>query len=326
MELLDFERFVAESRHYQYESKKAELLGMIVLSVSETMGEKLFAQMLVESDFYSTLDSINEESIADKMKRKYDAAIAIMKEKGKSALSDAQEKIVKFSGNIVNVIKLIAQKIAAFLKDAWNEARSAASSAVAKVKSEIEDKIESIKDKTNLEDEISAFKDMAKGGVTWAISGFPKEVAKAEMQAVKVEESLEILFLESALEISKDKGFMELFEAEDGIPFLSAIAHKIAEFPPFDLLHKISSKVSKVAKNSLDRASIFFNEVAGTPIVKFVVLPTLIGVAAEYMIKKSAVGILAPIPGIGTIASIIGTVALGLAVVTIAESMIKTES
>jgi uncharacterized membrane protein YeaQ/YmgE (transglycosylase-associated protein family) len=75
----------------------------------------------------------------------------------------------------------------------------------------------------------------------------------------------------------------------------------------------------------LDRASIFFNEVAGTPIVKFVILPTIIGVAAEYMVKKSAVGILAPIPGIGTVAALLGTVALGLSVITIVESVIAGE-
>lgn len=319
--ILTLEQFIAENQSY---GRKQDLLKSIILNVAESLEEKAFAELLIEHGFCSDFYSLNEESLVDKMKKKYDQAVAVMKEKGKSALSDAQEKIVKFSGNIMNVIKMIAQKVSAFLKDAWNSARSAASDAVSKTKTEIEDKVKSIKDKTSLDDEIEGFKTIAKGGVTWALTGFPKELAKAEMQASKVEESLEIFLLEAALEISKEEGFLDLFESEsEGIPFLSAIAHKIAEFPPFNALHKISANVAKAAKNTLDRAAIFFNEVAGTPIVKFVILPTVIGVAAEYMVKKTAVGVLAPIPGIGTIAATLGTVALGLAVVTIVESLIK---
>lgn len=322
--VLTFEQFISENQSY---AKKQDLLKSIMLNVAESLEERAFVELLIEQDFYSDFFSLNEESLVDKMKKKYDQAVAVMKEKGKSALSDAQEKIVKFSGNILNVIKLIAQKVSAFLKDTWNSVRAAASDAVAKTKTEIEDKVKSIKDKTTLEDEIKGFKTIAKGGVTWALTGFPKELAKAETQAAKVEEALEVMLLEAALEISKEEGFLDLFESEgEGIPFLSAIAHKIAEFPPFNALHKISATVAKTAKNTLDRASIFFNEVAGTPIVQFVILPTIIGVAAEYMVKKTAVGVLAPIPGIGTIAALLGTVALGLAVVTVVESLIKTSS
>jgi hypothetical protein len=320
--VLTFEQFVSENQSY---NKKQDLLKGIILNVAESLEERAFVELLIEENFFSA-DSLNEESLVDKMKKKYDSAVAIMKDKGKAALSDAQEKIVKLGGNIMTVIKMIAQKVSAFLKDAWNSARSAAETAVSKTKSEIEDKVKSVKDKTNLDDEVKGFKALAKGGVTWALTGFPKELAKAEMQASKVEEALEIFLLESALEISKEEGFLDLFESEgEGIPFLSAIAHKIAEFPPFNALHKIEATVAKTAKNALDRASIFFNEVAGTPIVKFVILPTIIGVAAEYMVKKSTVGILAPIPGIGTVAALLGTVALGLSVITIIESVIGGE-
>lgn len=323
MQILDFEQFILES---QASSRKKNLIEQIMLNVAESMEERSFVEMLIESNFFRDDYSLNEENLIDKMKRKYDDVVTMAKEKGKSALSDTQEKILAFGGKIQNVIKLIVQKVSKFLRETWDAARSAASSAVDKVKDELIKKAENIKDQNLLSKEVSSFKTIAKGGVTWAISGFPKDLADAEMKAAKVDESqMEEFFLEAALEISKKENFMSLFESEDGIPFLSAIAHKLHEFPPFNLLHKIADKAGKIAKNVLDKASIFFSEVAGTPVVQFVVLPVLIGVVVEYQVKHAAIGALSVIPGIGMIASLIGTVALALAVITVIESIIKTK-
>lgn len=323
MQVLSFEQFILES---QVTSRKKNLIEQIMLNVAESMEERSFVEMLIESNFFAEDYSLNEESLMDKMKRKYDEVIAMAKEKGKSALTDAQDKILAFGGKIQNVIKLIVEKVSKFLRETWDAARGAASSAVDKVKDTIEKKVEGVKDKNLLSKEVDGFKDIAKGGVTWAISGFPKDLANAEMKAVKVDEAeMTEFLLEAALEISNDKNFMSLFESEDGIPFVSAIAHKLHEFPPFNLLHKIADKAGKVAKNVLDKAAIFFNEVAGTPVIQFVVLPVLIGVVVEYNVKSLALGPLQAIPGIGTIASLIGTVALTLAVVTVVESVIKKE-
>ena len=321
--ILTFEQFILESRS---SSRKQNLIEQIMLNVAESMEERSFVEMLIESNFFANDYSLNEENLMDKMKRKYDEVVSIAKEKGKSALTDAQDKILAFGGKIQNVIKLIVEKVSKFLRETWDAARGAASSAVDKVKDTIEKKVEGVKDKNLLSKEVDGFKDIAKGGVTWAISGFPKDLANAEMKAVKVDEAeMTEFLLEAALEISNDKNFMNLFESEDGIPFLSAIAHKLHEFPPFSILHKIADKAGKVAKNVLDKAAIFFNEVAGTPVIQFVVLPVLIGVVIEYNVKSLALGPLQAIPGIGTIASLIGTVALTLAVVTVVESVIKKE-
>jgi gas vesicle protein len=321
--ILSFEQFILENRS---SSRKKTLIERIMLNVAESMEERSFVEMLIEGDFFAEDYSLNEENLIDKMKRKYDDVVATAKEKGKSALSDAQEKILAFGGKIQNVIKLVVQKVSKFLRETWDAARSAASSAVDKVKDKIEKKVEGVKDKNLLSKEVDGFKNIAKGGVTWAINGFPKDLADAEMKAVKVDEAeMTEFLLEAALEISNDKNFMSLFESEDGIPFVSAIAHKLHEFPPFNLLHKIADKAGKVAKNVLDKAAIFFNEVAGTPVIQFVVLPVLIGVVVEYNVKSLALGPLQAIPGIGTIASLIGTIALTLAVVTVVESIIKKE-
>lgn len=321
--ILSFEQFILEN---QSSTRKKNLIEQIMLNVAESMEERSFVEMLIESDFFADDYSLNEESLIDKMKRKYDEVVATAKEKGKGALSDAQEKILAFGGKIQNVIKLVVQKVSKFLRETWDAARNAASSAVDKVKDKIEKKVEGVKDKNLLSKEVDGFKNIAKGGVTWAINGFPKDLADAEMKAVKVDEAEMTQFLlEAALEISNDENFMNLFESEDGIPFISAIAHKLHEFPPFNILHKIADKASKVAKNVLDKAAIFFNEVAGTPVIQFVVLPVLIGVVVEYNVKSLALGPLQAIPGIGTIASLIGTIALTLAVVTVVESVIKKE-
>jgi gas vesicle protein len=321
--ILSFEQFILEN---QSSSRKKNLIERIMLNVAESMEERSFVEMLIEGDFFVEDYSLNEENLIDKMKRKYDVVVATAKEKGKSALSDAQENILAFGGKIQNVIKLVVQKVSKFLRETWDAARSAASSAVDKVKDKIEKKVEGVKDKNLLSKEVDGFKNIAKGGVTWAINGFPKDLADAEMKAVKVDEAeMTEFLLEAALEISNDKNFMSLFESEDGIPFLSAIAHKLHEFPPFNLLHNIADKAGKVAKNVLDKAAIFFNEVAGTPVIQFVVLPVLIGVVVEYNVKSLALGPLQAIPGIGTIASLIGTIALTLAVVTVVESIIKKE-
>jgi len=324
MQVLSFEQFLLES---QATSRKKNLIEQIILNVAESMEERSFVEMLIESNFFAEEYSLNEESLMDKMKRKYDEVVAMAKEKGKSALTDAQDKILAFGGKIQNVIKLVVEKVSKFLKETWDAARSAASSAVGKVKDKIETSVQDIKDKHLLSKEIDAFKAIAKGGVTWAINGFPKALANAEEKAVKVDESeLEEFLLEAALEISKNENFMNLFESEDGIPFLSAIAHKLHEFPPFNLLHKIADKAGKVAKNALDKAAVFFSEVAGTPLIQFVVLPVLIGVVVEYNVKSTAVGLLHAIPGIGTVAHLIGTVALALAVITVVEAAIKMKS
>lgn len=328
MKILSYEQFVLESNG---SSRKKELLEQIMLRVAESVEETAFVKLLIEHDFFSEL--LYEENLADKMKRKYQDAVEIMKQKGKDALSTAQEKILKFKGNIMNVIKIVAEKVSALMKEVWNSVRSAADSAVSKVKDDIIEKVKSTKDKHALSDEIKNAKSLAKSGVTWIVNGFSKAVSSAEVKAVKMEESLtddeiEIALLEAISKLSHED-LAELFESSssDGIPFLSAIANKLHHFPPFSILSKASKLAEKAAKNTLDRASIILSEVAGAPgPYEFTIIPALVGIVAGYKIEHAAAeGALQLIPGIGTFISIISTLGLVIAVVQTAELAIKTK-
>jgi hypothetical protein len=330
MNLVDYRTFVAENTNSL--NVKQSLLQQIMLNVAESADEKDFVQILIESNFYFDLESLNEESLKDKMKRKYDEIVDIAKKKGKAALSDTQEKIMKLGGNIVNVVKMIAEKVSQFIKAAWDKARTIAATATSKTKEELIEKAKSIKDKHLLSNEVGHFKDMAKAGVTWIVNGFPKQLATAEMKAVNTDESfnteeLEIFLLESVLEISEKENLIELMESEGGIPFISAIAHKLHDFPPFSLLHKASSAAEKAGKNALNKASAFLSEVTGSiSPLEFVVLPVFIGLAVESKVEHISVeGILHLIPGIGTLVHILSTIALGLSIIAMIESVIKME-
>ena len=328
LNLVDYQTFVAENAGSI--DRKQYLLQQIMFSVAESSEEKDFVQMLVESNFYFDFETLNEESIKDKMKRKYDEIIDIAKKKGKSALSDAQEKIMKFGGNIANIVKMIAEKVSQFIKASWDKARSLASSAVSKSKDDLIEKAKGIKDKHLLSTEIGHFKDMAKTGVTWIVNGFPKQLATAELKAVNTDESfnteeLEVFLLESVLEISERENIMELMESEGGIPFISAIAHKLHDFPPFSLLHKAAAAAEKMGKNALDKTSAFLSEVTSSihPL-EFVVLPVFIGLVVEYKIEHLSVeGLLHLIPGIGTFVHMLSTIALVLSIITVIEAVIK---
>ena len=108
---------------------------------------------------------------------------------------------------------------------------------------------------------------------------------------------------------------------------ISAIAHKLHEFPPFNLLHKVQGAAEKVASGVLNKLSYYATELAGAPgPYEFVALAAIIGIVAEVQFKGMAkTAIINLIPGIGTIASIISYVAMGLAVVGIVEALIKKQ-
>ena len=62
--LLTFEQFVSENQNY---SRKQDLLKGIMLNVAESMEERSFVEMLIESNFYAEDYSLNEENLIDKM-------------------------------------------------------------------------------------------------------------------------------------------------------------------------------------------------------------------------------------------------------------------
>ena len=78
MQILNFEQFILES---QASSRKKNLIEQIMLNVAESMEERSFVEMLIESNFFGDDYSLNEENLIDKMKRKYDDVVAMDKEK-----------------------------------------------------------------------------------------------------------------------------------------------------------------------------------------------------------------------------------------------------
>jgi ElaB/YqjD/DUF883 family membrane-anchored ribosome-binding protein len=299
------------------------------------------ATMMVEEGFFDMpLMMITEENLFQKAKAKFDQAVQVAKEKGKQALSDAQEKIIKIGGNIANVIKLIVEKLKEWVGELWKGAQAWYNKAASGKTAELKEKIEGSDDKykTELANEVSNFKKVSSGVGSWIASGFIKDAAKGAMAAAKEDEKsnesilfdLTIMNAINEAVIAGQIDFTDLVnEGGDGhgIPFVSAIAHKMHEVPPFNLLDKVKKGAEKVAGGALNTISYYATELAGAPgPYKFVALAGLIGIIAEVKFKGVAKhALLHAIPGLGTVASIVSNVAMGLAVIAIVETLMKKE-
>lgn len=292
--------------------------------------------MVEEGWFDNTLMSINEENLFQKAKAKFDQAVQTAKEKGKKALSDTQQKIIKLGGNIVNVIKLIVEKLKEWITALWSGAKAFYAKQAGAKTEELKSKVEgkSAEYKNKLLGEIKDFKQMSSSVVSWATSGFIKDTATAASKVAKQDES--IIFNLSVLSainesiVNGDLNFADiLHEGGDshGIPFVSSIAHKLHHVPPFNLLDKVKSAAEKVSGGFLNKISYYATELAGAPgPFKFAAIATLIGIVAEVKFKGAAKhALLSAVPGLGTIASIISNVAMGLAVIAVVETLMKKE-
>lgn len=291
------------------------------------------AQLLVEAGIFDgSLAELNEESILQKAKAKFDKAVETVKDKGKKALSDTQQKIIQLGGNVANIVKMIVTKLKEWITELFDKAKAAYSAAAKSSTGEINKELEGKSDeyKNKLLKEIDQFKQMAKAVAGWAAAGFVKQTEKAAMTAAKQDEHLyfEINMFKTINEavVTGQLNFNDLVnEGGGGIPFVSAIAHKMHNIPPFSLLDKVKSAAEKLAGGTLNKISYYANKLAGAPgPFEFAALAALIGVVTEVKIKGVAKhAILHAIPGLGTIASIISTVAMGLAVISIVETLIK---
>lgn len=296
------------------------------------------AVLLVESGIFDNAfdDELNEESIMAKMKAKFDNAVQIAKEKGKKALTDTQEKILQLGGKIGSVIKTLVSALAKWISDTFSAAKAHFSKVASASNDKITAAVTKIEDTNKLAVEVKNLKAVIGSTGAWLKSGLVNQVSGAAASAAKEDANenidipvFEIILLESINDavISGDLNFMDLLEGEGGIPFVSAIAHKLHEFPPFNLLHKVQSAAEKVASGALNKLSYYATELAGAPgPYEFVALAAIIGIVAEVQFKGMAkTAIINLIPGIGTIASIISYVAMGLAVVGIVEALIKKQ-
>jgi ElaB/YqjD/DUF883 family membrane-anchored ribosome-binding protein len=329
-----YDQFLAEKELVKVQRK-------LILNIFEQFEElkpvMKEAQLLVnEGIFDGDLANINEENLFQKAKAKFDQAVQVAKEKGKQALSDTQEKIIKIGGNIANVIKLIVEKLKEWISQLWNGAKSFYAKAANSKTEELKKKIEGAGDdyKNKLTKEAKDFKQMSTAVAKWVGSGFTQDTAKAAAVAAKQDEAIlfNLAIISAINEAVKagDVDFTDLVtEGGDGhgIPFVSAIAHKLHDVPPFNLLDKVKQAAEKVAGGALNKVSYYATELAGAPgPYEFVAIASLIGIFAEVKFKGVAKhALIHAIPGLGTIASIISNVAMGLAVIAVVETLMKKE-
>jgi len=290
------------------------------------------AILIVESGIFDDgFESINEENLIGRMKAKFDTAVQVAKSKGKGALTDAQEKIIKLGGSIGSVIKLMVEKLKEWVSSLFSAATSHFKSAAASKSAEIEKSIKG-SDKKKITIEVKNLKDITGTVAKWATSGFVQDTAKAAGAAAKedVKEAFELAVLQSINEavINGEIDFTDMIEeSEGGIPFVSTIAHKMHHIPPFNLLDKVKQGAEKIAGGTLNKFSYYATKLAGASgPYEFVALSAIIGIIAEVQFKGvTKHALLNAIPGLGTIASIISNAAMALAVIGIIESLISSE-
>ena len=335
MELLTYESFTNSSKIV--ESRRQLLINIFnqFEDIKPIMNEAVAIVELGSLD-EAFEGEINEESIMAKMKDKLAQAVAVAKEKGKEALTGAQQKIIQLGGSIGNVIKLMIGKLKEWISTAFSAAKSFYAKAAETKTEDIKAMISKASDDTKnlMVKEIKQLKAVTSSTATWVMSGFSKEATKAAAEVAKedVKESFELVILESINEavLSGELDFTDLLESDGhdnhggGIPFVSAIAHKMHHVPPFNLLDKVKQGAEKVAAGVLNKLSYYATELAGAPgPFKFVALAAIIGIIAEVQFKGVAKhAVLHAVPGLGLMASIISNVAMALAVVGIAEALI----
>ena len=336
MKLKSYEGFIANKR--LVESRRQVIVNVLEQfeEIKPIMNEAL---LIVEFGIFDEgFDNLNEENLISKMKAKFDAAVEVAKEKGKQALSKSQEVIIKLGGKIASIIKLIVEKLKEWVDTAWTAAKAAYQSGVQAKAKEISAAIEkkSEESKNLLLKEVKQGKQVVSATVGWITGGFVKDTATAAQQAASedVKEAFEIAILDSINEaiINGDIDFRELVQESDehaaGIPFVSAIAHKMHHIPPFNLLDKVKQAAEKVAKGTLGKLSYYATELAGAPgPFEFIALAGIIGIIAEVKVKGAVKhALLHAVPGLGTIASIISNVAMLLAVIGILETLMAKDS
>jgi len=316
-----------------------------------TAEERLFSELVIETnqwDFF--LDgTLNEESIADKLKAKAAAALKTIKDKGKEYLSDTQEVILKIGGNISALIGKIVGVIKAFLSKAWAWIQQQVESGYAKSKEGI---IKAAKGKFAgksdvAKAEVKNLGAMAKGAAAWCTGGVVGDMEKGMNDAGKMDESFSYiiengLYVAASELILEDEEFVnylktdDLYESGGGvkIPFLSALAHKLAEVQPFKALHSIEHAAGDAANSGLGKISSILSKVAKAPgPFEFTIVGAVFALVTGYAIKAgvknivheigaSAFGamVVGLIPGIGVILMCMKYAAKGIWCVGICET------
>ena len=327
-ELIKEQRVMYKNIFAQFEEVKP-----VINEAMALVDSGIFDDMLVEDLLSMEEDQINE-NLFQKAKDKFNAAVTIAKEKGKNALSDTQQMLIKLGGNIANVIKLIAKELASAIRTVYEKMTPMALKAAENSKGDIIKGIKGIKDVNLLNTEIKNAKKILNSLASWVKKGFVKEAAKGMATAAKTDESnytIELGLYKAINEAIKSGAldFSDMINEGEGakIPFVSALAAKLNKIPPFSLLYKVKNKMKDFAGNALNKLSVWATEAAGAPgPYKFVALATIIGVIVEMEVKglgkKALKHSLHAIPGAGTIIVIAADVAKYLAYIAIIETIL----
>jgi len=333
--LLDYNSFLLEK---QLVESRRDLLMNIFNQFEDIKPVMHEAKVLVESGvFDEVFDMINEENLVDRMKDKFNKAVEVAKEKGKSALTDMQSNILKLGGKIGNVIKMMVTELKNWINETFQSAKATYTKFAKSKEKEIKNALESAGEGTKnlIIKEVQQLKKVSTAVVSWMTGGLVKDVAKGSEQVVKqdIKESLDAMFELAVLDsineaiITGKLDFTQVVEEGGGIPFVSTIAHELHNIPPFDILNKIKEKAADKTGTILNKLSLYATEFAGAPgPFEFVALATLVGILTEVALKHTVKhALVASIPGIGVFSSIISNTAMALAVVGIVETLIKTD-
>jgi hypothetical protein len=95
----------------------------------------------------------------------------------------------------------------------------------------------------------------------------------------------------------------------------------IHKFPPFSELHEIEARAGKFSSVVLSKTSYKISQLTKSiQPLEFHAIPALIGIIVGYEIEHLIKdGIIELIPGIGTVCSILSTIALAVAIIEIIE-------
>lgn len=247
--------------------------------------EKLVVQDSLNEGYYGMFfaDAINEETLVNKWKAKYDKATELLKSKGKEALGKAQEVVLKIGQNIGGILKTILNSVQKVLNAAYEKFKTGA----AKVVNDMQDailkaatlKAEDEDSGQDASTEITNGLAMSKAGLSFVKGGFTKKLASAEKEAVTTDESFnflgmyESMYSRAIIQHIKENGFtrdelLTLNEEEDeetAIPFFGALMNKLRNYPPFSVFNKIEDKAKEFGAYLIEKISYYIHKLGDGP-------------------------------------------------------------
>jgi len=346
--IFEAQRIYSEFKSQSIDAKKY-LFEALSKSPHISEEERLLSEAIIETEQWDSIfeGTLNEESIADKLKAKAKAAIQVAKEKGKEYLSGTQEAIMKIGGSVSALIQKILGIVKAFIQKAWDFIKGQVESGYAKSKEKITEAAKGkFKGKADVaKEEVKNLGSMAKATAKW-FGGISSEMGAGLNQAASTNEGYSEM-LETALYLAASDLIVESYDfvqylkesSDHGgikIPFLSALVHKVAEFQPFKALHSTEHAAGSAANKGLSGISSFLSKVAKAPgPFEFTIVGAVFALVTGYAIKAgvtnlikemgvSAIGtmIMTALPGIGVILMCMKYTAKGLWVVGICETAI----